>query len=162
MHKDGTSHTGKGVALKVLIFAAALMLGIATYLYSVRSTPVLYRHILKGNPVKEPDFTIFNPFRDRSPERSAEAFLELMKASQCEQAMSVLPDTPEYRQEICEREKESPLMSWQLTNRNDEPQKVRMYYWVKRQTYSGYQGQLWITVEKGGEQWQVTRYESWY
>jgi hypothetical protein len=150
------------VAVKVLVFAVVLLLGLAAYLYYQRSRSVLYRYVEAGNPVQEPVFAIFNPFRDRSPEHSAEAFLEVIKAGQCERAMSALPDTPESRQDICEREKESPLMSWRLKNRTDEPQKVRMYYRVKRKTYGGYQGQLWVTLEKQGEEWQVKQYECFY
>ena len=37
-----------------------------------------------------------------------------------------------------------------------------MYYKVNRKTYDGYQGQLWVTLEKHGENWQVTQYESFY
>jgi hypothetical protein len=112
--------------------------------------------------VKEPAFAIFNPFRDRSPEHGAEAFLEAVKAGQCERAMSALSDKPESRQEVCEREKGSPLMSWQLKNRTDEIQKVRMYYRVNRNIYDDYQGQLWVTLEKQGEEWQVKKYECFY
>lgn len=150
------------LALKVLVFAVVLLLGLAAYLYYQRSRSVLYRYVEAGNPVKEPAFAIFNPFRDHSPEHGAEAFLEVIKAGQCERAMSVLPDKPEYRHEVCEREKGSPLMSWRLKNRTDEPQKVRMYYRVKRKTYDGYQGQLWVTLEKQGEEWQVKQYEGFY
>lgn len=150
------------VALKVSVLAVALLLGIAAYLYYQRSRAVLYRYIEVGDPVKEPAFSIFNPFRDRSPEHSAEVFLEVIKAGQCGRAMSALPDTPEHRQEVCEREKASPLMSWRITNRSDESQKSRMYYRVKRSTYDGYQGQMWVTLEKHGNDWQVTRYECFY
>ena len=150
------------IALKVVVFAVVLLLGLAAYLYYQRSRSVLYRYVEAGNPVKEPAFSIFNPLRDRSPERSAEAFLENIKAGQCERTMSALPDTPEHRQEVCEREKASPLVSWRLTNQSDESQKSRMYYRVKRKTYDGYQGQLWVTLEKHGPDWQVTRYECFY
>ncbi len=150
------------VVLKVLVFAVVLVLGLTAYLYYQRSRSVLYRYVEAGNPVQEPAFAIFNPFRDRSPEHSAEAFLEVIKAGQCERAMSALPNMPEYRQDICEREKGSPLMSWRLKNRTDEPQKVRMYYRVNRKTDDGYQGQLWVTLEKQSEEWQVKQYECFY
>ena len=150
------------VVLKVLVVAVVLVLGLVAYLFYQRSRSVLYRYVEAGNPVQEPAFAIFNPFRDRSPEHSAEAFLEVIKAGQCERAMSALPDMPEYRQDICEREKGSPLMSWRLKNRTDEPQKVRMYYRVNRKTYDGYQGQVWVTLEKHGEDWLIKHYECFY
>jgi hypothetical protein len=153
----------KGVALKVGVFAAAVMLGtIATYLYAVRSTSVLYAYVEAGSPTKEPAFSIFNPFRDRGPERSAEEFLELLKAGQCAQAMAALPVNPERRQDTCEREGSYPLASWSLGNRRDEPQKVIMYYRVKRENLNDIRGPVWVTVEKQGGRWHVTRYESIY
>jgi len=150
------------VALKVLVFAVVIVLGLAAYLYYQRSRSVLYRYLEAGNPVKEPAFAIFNPFRDRSPEESAEAFLEVIKAGQCEQAMSGVPGALQHRQETCEREKDSPLIAWRLANRTDRPEKVKMYYRVNRKTYDGYQGQLWVTLEKHGENWQVMQYECFY
>ncbi len=150
------------VALKVIVLVVVLLLGLAAYLYHQRSRAVLYRYAEAGNPVAEPAFSIFNPFRDRSPEQSAEAFLEKLKVGQCEQSLSALPDTPEHRQELCEREKASPLVSWRLTNRSDESTKTRMYYKVKRRTYDGYLGQLWVTLERQGTDWQVTSYECFY
>jgi hypothetical protein len=150
------------VAIKVLIVFTVLLIVVAVYLYSVRETPVVYRHVERGGPVDEPAFAIFNPFRNRGPERQAEAFLRLLKEGHCEQALSVLPVKQEYLQELCQREAKSPLLGWRLTNRSDEGNKVRMYYWVKRKGYNGYQGQLWINLEKRGEDWRATEYECFY
>jgi hypothetical protein len=150
------------VALKGLVFVVVLLLALVAYLYYQSSRSVLYRYVETGNPVKEPAFAIFNPFRDHSPERSAETFLGIIKDGQCEQAMSAVPGTLEHRQETCEHEKESPLMAWRLANRTDQPERVRMYYRVNRKTYDGYQGQLWVTLEKHGENWQVMQYECFY
>ena len=162
MHISKASSTRKGVALKVLTFIVAAMLGTAAYLYFVRSSPVLYKNVEAGDPVKEPTFSIFNPFRDRSPEHSAEAFLKQLRAGQCEQATVALSVLPERRQDICERERRSPLASWRLKNRTDEPQKIKMYYQVKAENHNDLQGQAWVTVEKQGEKWQVTSYERFY
>jgi hypothetical protein len=154
--------TWRGVALKVLVFATALVLGIAAYLYYARSTPVLYSYVEAGDPTKEAAFTIFNPFRDRKPEGSAETFLVQLKAGECERTMAALSHTAQYIQDTCEREERYPLASWRLKNRTDELHKIKMYYQVERKNYNGLQGQVWITVEKHGEQWQVTRYEGIY
>jgi hypothetical protein len=150
------------VALKVLVFVVVLLLALFAYLYYQSSRSVLYRYVEAGNPVKEPAFAVFNPFRDHSPERSAETFLKIIKDGQCEQAMSAVPGTLEHRQDTCEHEKESPLMAWRLTNRIDQPERVRMYYRVNRKTYDGHQEQLWVTLEKHGENWEVMQYECFY
>jgi hypothetical protein len=151
-----------GIALKLLMFVATLMLGIVVYLFVMHSHSVLYRYFEAGNPTKEPAFVIFNPFRGRQPERSAESFLRRLKDGDCQRAMSELSHQLQYQQETCEHEKTNPLTSWRLRNRTDEPQSVRMYYLVERKNYNGLEGQIWITVEKHGEQWQVTRYDRSY
>lgn len=152
----------KGVVLRVLVFAGALLVGITAYLYFSRSDPIVYRYGIKGNPVNEPEFTIFNPFRDRSPESTAAAFLEQMRAGNCPEAVAVLSQTPDYNQELCEKESDSPLTGWRLKNRSDDAAKVRMYYRAHRKNYQGYQGQLWVTVERRGSNWQVSKYECFY
>ncbi len=150
------------IILMLLVLLIALVIGVVAYSYSVRSMSVLYRFNEKGNPLKEPAFAIFNPFRDRAPESHAEAFLNLLKEGKCEEATAVLSFTPEYRQELCGREANSPLLAWKLTNRTDNSDTTRMYYRARRKNYDGYQGQLWVTVEKRGNDWQVTKYECFY
>lgn len=153
----------KKAVLRVLVFLAALLVGITAYLYVSRSNPVVYRYMLRGDPVNEPEFTIFNPFRDRSPERTAEAFLEQMRSGKCTDAVAVLSHAADYNEEMCERESRLPLVAWRLENRSGDAAKVRMYYEVHRKTYPpAYRGQLWITVERRGADWQVSRYECFY
>jgi len=148
---------------KVLVLIIALLLAGVAYLFYQRSRPVLFRYSETGDPVKEPAFAIFNPFRDRAPEHGAEAFLDSMKAGQCEMAMSsVSGSSIERIRETCEREKNSPLVGWQLANRNDQSDNVRLYYRVNRPSYDGYRGQLWITVQKTAGDWKVVKYECIY
>ena len=152
----------KGIVFRVAVFSAALLIGIMAYLYLARANPAVYRHTMKGNPVKEPEFTIFNPFRDRLPERAAEAFLEKLKEGRCREAYDVPLLTRDYKEEVCEKESKSPLVAWRLENRSDDGANVRMYYLAHRKTYQGYQGQLWITVANRGGQWQVVNYQCFY
>lgn len=152
----------RGLVVPVLVFFIASVAGIVAYSYSMRASPVLYRFSEKGDPVKEPVFSIFNPFRDREPENRAESFLTLLKDGKCEEATAILTFTPERRQEVCNQEANSPLLGWKLTNRTDNYDTTRMYYRARRKHYDGYQGQVWITVEKHGSYWQITKYECFY
>jgi hypothetical protein len=153
---------GKRVLSKALIFGGALSLGTVAYLFFSRSNPVVLRLGEGGAPGGAPFFTIFNPFRDRAPERSAEQFLELMKGGQCEQLMDPLADTAEYKQHTCVRERGYPLSSWRLINRSDDAQEVRLHYTVWRENYDGLEAPVWITAERRDGRWQVTKYERWY
>lgn len=76
--------------------------------------------------------------------------------------ISELNDHVEHQRETCEHERTNGLTSWQLRNRTDESQSVRMYYEVRRQEYADLKGPVWITVVKRGERWQVTRYDRYY
>ena len=152
-----SSSSSGAVVLKLLVVAATLMLGIVGYLFLMQSRSVLYRYFETGNPTKEPAFVIFNPFRDRQPERVAEFFLGRMKDGECKSLMSGFENEPQYLQDICERENTNSLRSWSLRNRTDEAQSVKMFYQVDGQNHSD--GQLWLTVEKRGDQWLVTRYD---
>lgn len=149
---------------KIIILIAMVILAMIWYLYSVRLTkPVLYRYIQQGNPIREPSFSLFNPFRDKIPENVAEKFLEMLKAGKCQQAMSNLPVTEAYRKDICDRENEFALQHWRLKNRSDEPEKIVTYYEVHRTTESDrYQGAAWLKLEKRDTDWVVAGYECYY
>jgi hypothetical protein len=147
---------------KMLIAGLAILVVIVVHLCLTRAEPVLYRFVEAGRPDQMPEVTIFNPFRDRRPEKSAESFLELLKEGQCERAMAVLPLDMESRRTTCEKEGVYSLESWNLKDRTDLPKKVKIYFTVKRKEYGDYQSQVWVTVEERDSQWQVTEFESWY
>ena len=149
---------GKRIVSVLVVLVAML----AAYGYSKRSQPVLFSYVEKGDPVREPVFAIFNPFRDRSPERSAEGFLENIKAGQCDCELAGIVNSPEHNQEVCKREKQSPLSGWRMMNRTDQDDTIRMYYEVRRKTYDGIHGQLWVSLARQGADWKVTRYDCSY
>lgn len=157
-----SSSTLGAVVLKLLVVAGTIMVGLGTYLLVMQSRSVLYRYFEAGSPTKEPAFVIFNPFRDRHPENVAEIFLQRMKEGKCQDVMSELIHDIQYQQDTCEHERTNSLTSWQLRNRADEPQSVRLYYQVGREKFPDLKGQVWVTVEKRGDQWQVTRYDRSY
>lgn len=152
------------IAIKLLIVLLVVVVSVLTFLFAMNSRSVIYRHSWPGSPSKEPAFTIFNPFRDRRPEKRATEFLVRLKNGDCENAMRELSQSysAEYQQRTCERERTLRLLSWKLKNRTDENNKVRLYYEVNRQEYKDNRGQVWVTLEKAGEDWHVTRYDSAY
>lgn len=148
-------------ALTMLVISCVVAASIATCLFLIRSRSVLYRGDTRANPIGEPEFTIFNPFRDRQPEQVAETFLNALGSGSCLQAVSALPIDAAYREYICDKEKEYPLASWQIKNRTDEPNRVKLFYWCQYRGFEG-QGRLWVTIDKAGERWVVTEYERYY
>lgn len=151
----------RGRLPKVLLASATLIAVILAALYLVRARSVLYSSGATADPVGEPGFSIFNPFRDRRPERTADAFLEALKLGECVRVMGALPIDEQYAQYLCSKETEHHLESWQLRNRHDEPGKVKLFYWHWRAD-GDYHDRLWVTVEKHAGQWQVVNYECTY
>ena len=143
----------------VIVVLLALAAGL---LYCYRANPVLYRAAESGSVDPEPFLVIFNPLRDRGPERDTEAFLELLRGGKCAQAAAALDGDGAERQEICSLEAERPLRSWRLANRHDQPGRVKVFYRVNRDEHEDYLGNLWVTLERRGQAWQVTGYECWY
>lgn len=148
--------------IKMLVVVATLFGFILVVLFLTRSRSILYRSSdASADPLGEPGFSIFNPFRDHSPEHTAQTFLEGLKSGQCERVMASLAIDPPHADYICSKETEHHLEKWQLKNRWDEPGRVKMFYWHSRAD-ADYHDRLWVTVEKHSEQWQVVNYECTY
>ena len=153
----------KKLFIIVFVLVGMCVASLVIYAYARRSNPILLRVEEPGNPIRTPSILVLNPFRNRSAENSANAFLERLKQGQCAGSVqSLYNDSPEYRQYICERELGSPLQSWSIGDLQEQSAKVRIYFWNERPGYGGQKGQLWVTVAMHGEQWQVVNYEAWY
>lgn len=149
--------------VKLSLLAVSAIVVVCAGLYWSRSKAVLCRFDkAAAKSTGGPSFSIFNPLRDRSPEQPAEALLERIQTQGCVQAMSSLPLDQERRQYLYEMEENHRLISWRLADREENLNKIKMFYWVRRHPYNDHNGQLWVTVEKQNEQWQVVDYESWY
>lgn len=125
------------------------------------SKSVIWSFRESGSISGEPGIVIFNPFRERKSEAEAEKFLNLLKNGDCENAILSL-ENPRNYEDICERESRHKLEDWKLSNRKDSEQSVKLYYRLKRASYSGYDGQMWIDVEKKTDGWKVREIEAIY
>jgi hypothetical protein len=124
---------------RVSVFVCAVVIGVVFYAFYTRSNLVLLKYRETGRLKQGPLFSIFNPFRDRTPENSSETFLQQLKAGVREKAISEIQTITE-KDTICEQEQKFPLISWRLMDRDDEGGKTTLYYKVKR---SGYKGNDW-------------------
>src|SRR5262245_8968897 len=111
----------RGWMYGVLLFITVVVVVIIISLYLMRSKSVIYRLVESGSPGGHPAVTVFNPFRDRQPEKCAAAFLESIKAGRCKQLMDELAVDAEYRKYICKQEGTNALMMWNLKGREDNP-----------------------------------------
>lgn len=79
-------------SLKWLLLIAALALTLsAISLYAMRSRPVVWRSNKdEAKSTGGPYRSFLNPFRNRDPERPAEAFLKLLTTNNCDKALAPL------------------------------------------------------------------------
>jgi hypothetical protein len=149
--------------MRTTFVALALVLGVTgAGLFATRSRPVVYAFIEQGDPVHEPAFSVFNPFRDRAPEHAANVLLEDLNRGDYVAALSKISDPTALNAERLERETESRLQSWRLRNRTDRGATTKLFYWADRGKPGAHDLPLWITVERVGDHWQVRDYDTWY
>lgn len=147
---------------KILIAVIAIIVGCAAYLFFTRKNPVVYRYVDRaaGNYSA---FVILNPFREREPERKAEAVLKGLKDRNCTQALS-LPALDSARIDyLCEREGKYPLETWSLMDRKGNDGNAELIYTINRTAHDGKASAslVWITVENRGA-WRATKYDAYY
>jgi hypothetical protein len=101
------------------------------------------------------NYVLFNPFRDRSPERAASAYLEAMQRGNCEEAGKLSTNVVLPNGYTCEGlqndyRKVRHLFVQRLRDRRDEGRVVVLYY-----SDSGYEGN-WVGVRQLGGEWGGT------
>lgn len=85
---DTSARHSSPVSLGVVLFA--LLFGAATlYAYLRRAEPMLFQHGTPEVPSRRA-FAVMNPFRDRSPERTAEELIALLHSKSCNQVVTGL------------------------------------------------------------------------
>lgn len=80
--------------------------------------------------VKIPAFVVFNPFRDRTPEKVAENFMQQLPTAHCMELVS--PMRGGYAEHICSKEQQFVSKDFRLTNRKDAGNSVELSFEVNR------------------------------
>jgi hypothetical protein len=147
--------------LTAWILLALALTGSLT-LYLLRTRPVLFAYKEAGDPRKEPSWSIFNPFRDRAPERAAEELLQGLSRGYLKAAFAATAMSTPDRQHASEEEALRPLVKWQLVGRIDDSSQVRLTFRTARAGSSGLDAPVWMTLKRKRAQWQVVAFEAWY
>jgi hypothetical protein len=145
--------------LIVLTISVAVVLGTVIYLYF--SKPVIWSLSEPGDPIGQPFFIVMNAFREKGPEKAAEALLDQLERGQCEEVVLGLKDNEKYT-DICERESINKLDDWKLSNRVDTSENVELFYRVKRKPTDDYTGWMRFKLEKESGGWKIKNIESIY
>jgi hypothetical protein len=139
---------------------ALLVIGFTVALFLMRSRPVLLR-IPPDDTIRPRHYCLLNPFRDKAPENVAQTYLNKLREGRIE---VVSPYVGESRY-ILEKEKEWPIQSWRVGNREDDADKSELMYWVKRGNgYSkgGYEEEVRFTIARSGSSWEVKSFGAVY
>lgn len=105
--------------------------------------------------VKTTRLVIWNPMRDRTPEKVAEAFLQSLRDNNCRAAL-----------DLCQSAVQNHRVSnWKLAYREDEGDSATLYF--KLTKYGGgpeYEltGEGALTVERQGNEWVVGGYGAYF
>jgi hypothetical protein len=160
------SRTHLGIALGSASLLVLIFLG---YLYWLSNQgPVLSRSVERDPLTHMPLSITMNPLRDRTIERTANAFIAQMRDGNCRQLLAAWEK--DYRKKranfICDSEAQHPLISWNLVEWEDAPPLIILYY--KGERYSSptkdatYKDLLSVTLEERDSPWTVTKYDAFY
>lgn len=105
--------------------------------------------------IKTTRLVLWNPLRDRAPEREAEFFLAGLRENKCTASRGLCESAlPNHR-----------VSNWKLAYREDADDHVTLYF--KLTKYDGspqseLTGQGAVTTERRGARWAITGYDSYF
>src|SRR5580658_4862355 len=150
--------------------AGFIVLAFLGYLYWLSSQPPVLSRSAERDPLTQMPISItMNPFRDRTIERTANAFIAEMRDGNCRKQLGQWEK--DYRKKradfLCASEAQHPLIAWNLVEWEDAPPLVILHF--KGQRYSSpaqdstYKDLFSVTEEKKEDSgWTVTKYDSFY
>ena len=103
-------------------------------------------------------FSVFNPFRDRSPEQASNTFLADISNGRCPTAA-----VDKLVKGVCSMKTEQggfPLFQWRLKHREDGPNRVTLYYSFRRKRDEArFSGEGFVELVDGGGGWKAYNYD---
>jgi len=145
------------------VVAFVIALGIGIGYCATTASAVLYRTYAFGGAKQKP-LAIFNPFRDRSPEAAADAFLRRLHSARPAEVLGEVIADPERLEVVITREAEHPIESWTLGDRSQcGHHSVFLHYWPTRR-HLPKEDCLPVTVvmRKFKESWKVEEFIAAY
>jgi hypothetical protein len=142
---------------RAILGLVVLIVVIAGTVFVQDRRPVLIRMPFGLNQeTGDHNYVLFNPFRDRSPERAAAEYLEAMRRGDCADAQRrstnlELPNGLTCEQLQYESRNYRDLFVQPLRDRNESRGDVVLYYSNCR---CGVEGN-WIAVRRSGDDWRV-------
>ena len=162
------SRTHLGIAIGAACLLVCIFLG---YLWWLSNQPPVLARSVERDPLTHMPLTItMNPFRDRTVEKIAGAFIREMRDGNCRKALAQWEKKKDYRKKradfICDSETQHPLISWNMVEWEDAPPLIILHY--KGERYSSpsqeatYKDLFSVTLENKDGAYEVTKYDAFY
>jgi hypothetical protein len=127
------------------------------------SHPVLFESSLFADSISDPPLTIMNPFRDKEPEKVANAFLMRLRSEEPASLLRRIIEQDAEFEHICQREREYRLKTWPDFTRKDSAEGVHLIYWPHRENYiDGFAPMVFLTIARVGGKLKVVSYSAGY
>jgi hypothetical protein len=108
--------------------------------------------------VDQARLTLYNPFRDRAPERLADSAMQTIQQHQCQR----FPGPAIF----CDEEDHLTILNWKLTGvaENDDQTSAIVRFWVVRSAKAGdsFEDPLLMTLQVSGKSWTIKRVDTYY
>ena len=155
----------KSSTRQVLLAAGAIIVvGVIAAAMLARRRPVLLSISPDPTMVRPRNYCLMNPFRDRSPERVAEEFINQLRTGHVSVLTPAIPDSTA-REHFSDREMKWPIAAWRIGDRKDLGGRVDLMYWVKRgngYAPEGSEEEIYITVDRSITPARVTAFSAIY
>ena len=124
--------------------------------------PVLLR--LQFNPlVRDSHGMIFNPFRDRTPERLADQLINQIHSPNCESVLSSLTGVASERATVCAKQVQDPLTnSCTLVDRREYKDASWVSFQCEYQRTTKATSDVSLTFAKHNDRYELQHYERIY
>ena len=156
----GAANAMKRYLPRAFQMLALTLVGLTLLLFLMRSRPVLLRIPPDGN-MRPRYYCLLNPFRNKAPENVAETYLNELRAGRVEVISSYIGSNTY----IPGKERQWPIQSWRVGNREDNGDRSELRYWVTRGNgYSkdGYEDEVRFALVRSRDKWEVTSFSAIY
>ena len=112
--------------------------------------------------LRQPSFSLLNPFRNREPEKAAEDLLRDLGRGDVITALGRVQSAERVSPKIYAKEQEYPLRKWKLADRDDGAHEVMLLYRASREPSERFDWDVIMKVQKRGDRWAVTEFITAY
>jgi hypothetical protein len=147
---------------RIAKFAVIGIVAVLVWSFATRnSQPVLIHLPIPVHSVRwDTKYAVFNPFRDRAPERVAQIYLEAMKRGDCSDAAkhsrsAVLPNNMTCEQMQEEYHGTAPFLQ-RFRDRSDNGNETILFYSDDGYTFSE------VTLRRFGDSWSVVKFSKFW